>query len=261
MLGVERHEAIAARVQTEGRVLVTELANAFSITQETVRRDLDALESQGVLRRVHGGAVAVNRLSLSETDLGERTATNREGKRAIARLAVDRLIALGPTSVFLDAGSTTGAFAAALAEHWGRTHTERLLVATHSPAIAHTLAANPVIEVHQIGGRIRGVTSSAVGAHTVRAIDALRPDLAVIGANGVTIDGVVTPDPEEAEVKAQIVASGRRVALLADHTKFDVDSLCRFAALDALDAFVTDAPPSAGLARALTDARCETSIA
>lgn len=261
MLATQRRDEIAARIQADGRVLVAEIARSLGITAETVRRDLDELERAGLARRVHGGAVSAARASLVETAVAERTDTNAEGKRRIARLACSRLIASGATSVLLDAGTTTAALAAELVATWPRTDTPRLVVATHSPAIAQQLAARPSIEVHAIGGRIRAVTGAAVGAQTVLSIAALRPDIVVLGANGLDDSGISTPDPEEAAVKAAIVAAGRRVAVLADGTKLGETSLCRFATLEQVDVLLTDAAPAGPIGDALTAAGSEVLVA
>ncbi|SFS19038.1 transcriptional regulator, DeoR family [Agrococcus baldri] len=261
MLATQRRDEIAARIQTEGRVLVAEIAQALGITAETVRRDLDALESAGIARRVHGGAVSASRSSLIETAVAERADANADGKRRIARLACQRLLASGATSLLLDAGTTTAALAAELVATWPHTQAPRLVVATHSPAIAQLLAAHPSIEVHAIGGRIRAVTGAAVGAQTVLAIAALRPDVVVLGTNGLDSTGASTPDPDEAAVKMAIVAAGRRVALLADGSKLGAASLCRFAALEQLDVLLTDAAPDGAMAAALAEAGSEVLVA
>ncbi|SDR67911.1 DeoR/GlpR family DNA-binding transcription regulator [Agrococcus carbonis] len=261
MLAPQRRDAIAARLRTDGRVLVTELARDFRITTETVRRDLDALEEAGVARRVHGGAVSAGRSSLVEPAVAERASANAEGKRRIARLACERLLASGATSVLLDAGTTTAALADEIVATWPEAGGPRLVVATHSPAIAQALAAHSAIEVHAIGGRIRAVTGAAVGAQTVLAIGALRPDLVILGTNGLDAAGLTTPDPDEAAVKTAIVRAGRRVAVLADGAKLDEASLVRFAGLDAVDVLLTDTAPSTELAAALDAAGCEVHVA
>lgn len=261
MLATQRRDEIAARIRTDGRVLVADLAHELGITPETVRRDLDALEQAGIARRVHGGAVSAGRSSLVETAVAEREVANADGKRRIARLACARLVASGATSILLDAGTTTAALAAELVEQWPRSEAPRLVVATHSPAIAQQLAAHPAIEVHAIGGRIRAMTGAAVGAQTVLSINALRPDIVVLGANGLDADGASTPDPDEAAVKAAIVAAGRRVAVLADASKLGEASLCRFAALDRIDVLLTDAAPDPATAAALAAAGCEVIVA
>ncbi len=129
---------------------------------------------------------------------------------------------------------------------------------THSVVLAAGLTAAGYTELTTIGGRIRGITGAAVGAGAVAAIEALRPDVAFVGANGLSAAfGASTPDPEEADVKRAIVHAARRVILLADHTKFEVESLRRFAALDELDVVVTDRTPTGALAEALAAADVE----
>lgn len=261
MLATQRRDEIAARIQSEGRVLVAEIARTLGITAETARRDLDALESAGIARRVHGGAVSASRTSLIETAVAVRADANADGKRRIARLACERLLASGATSMLLDAGTTTAAMANELVATWPHGAGPRLIVATHSPAIAQQLAAHPSIEVHALGGRIRAVTGAAVGAQTVLAIAQLRPDVVVLGTNGLDSSGVSTPDPDEAAVKSAIVAAGRRVALVADSTKLGTASLCRFATLQQVDVVLTDASPDSATSQALADAGCEVLVA
>lgn len=261
MLAVQRRDAIAERIRAEGRVLVTELSSDLGITQETVRRDLDALELAGIARRVHGGAVSAERVSLVEAAVDERVGRNPAGKRRIADLAARRLVALGATSVLIDAGTTTAAFAEALVQQWPQRFAARLVVATHAPAVAGILSRHPAIEVHVIGGRLRQLTGAAVGAQTLLAIQALSPDVVVLGTNGLDDAGLSTPDPEEAAVKSAIVAAGRRVACLVDASKVGASTLCRFASLDDLDVVVTDAAPGTPLAAALEHAGTEVHVA
>lgn len=261
MLAVQRRDAIAERIRAEGRVLVTELASDLGITQETVRRDLDALEIAGIARRVHGGAVSAERVSLVESAVDERVGRNAAGKRRIADLAARRLVALGATSVLVDAGTTTAAFAEAIVQQWPQHFGARLVVATHAPAVAAILSRHPAIEVHVIGGRLRQLTGASVGAQTLLTIQSMSPDVVVLGTNGLDAAGLTTPDPEEAAVKAAIVASGRRVACLADGSKVGASTLCRFAGLEAVDVVVTDVEPDAGTAAALDAAGTEVHVA
>ena len=113
MYAEERQQAIASRVIANGRASVTELAQAYEVTTETVRRDLAALDRAGVLRRVHGGAVPVRALHLVEAGVGERETTRAEHKEAIAVAAADLLPQEGAT-ILLDAGTTTARVAAHL---------------------------------------------------------------------------------------------------------------------------------------------------
>ena len=114
MYATERQQLIEQLITTEGRVVVIDLARRFGVTTETVRRDLDQLESAGLVRRVHGGAVARTRVSTAETSFVERTQRRTDAKLAIAARALDAIGTHGDGSVYIDAGTTT----AALADSW-----------------------------------------------------------------------------------------------------------------------------------------------
>lgn len=254
MYATERQGRIAEGIATTGRVSVVELAADFGVTTETIRRDLDALESAGVLRRVHGGAIAPRRASLVEPSLDERFSMSGKAKAAIAARALD---AIGPGyrgAVMIDAGTTTGALASLLPAHVAQNEA-RIDVVTHAIPVAHALSAVPGIELAVVGGQVRGLTAAAVGSATVATIENLRPDLAFVGVNGISTPfGLSTPDPGEAAVKAAIVRGARRVVVLADATKFGVESLVRFGQLDDVDIVVTDERPDAALTAAFEDA-------
>lgn len=262
MFAEERQALIANLVSNLKRVTVQELAARFEITPETVRRDLDSLEIARRLRRVHGGAVAIDRMSMSEPSLDERRTTQQAEKTRIAAAAAG-LIPASPTgSLILDSGSTT----ALLADHltrWAPANPgDQLLVITNALPTAATLAGNSDLELHILGGRVRGLTGAVVGASTIDQLDSLRPDIAFIGTNGVDADfGFSTPDAVEAAVKTAIVRSARRVVALADSSKLDQQTLVRFATLDDIDTLITDAPPASALAAALEAADVEVVIA
>lgn len=261
MYAMERQQLIERELRDVGRVSVVDLARRFDVTTETVRRDLDRLEGLGTLRRVHGGAVDVGRGSTAESPLTERRERHRDAKRAIAAAAASLLTPDFRGSIFIDAGTTPAAVAGLLPEALGA-GIDDVEVVTHSLEAAHLLAAEERLSLTTIGGRVRGVTGAAVGAHTVRAIGELRPDIAFVGTNGLSAEfGLSTPDPDEAAVKAAIIQSARRIVLVADAAKFGEELLVRFARLDELDVLVTDAAPPAPLAEALADADIEVRIA
>jgi DeoR family fructose operon transcriptional repressor len=262
MYATERQDAIAATLQSSGRVSVAELATEFDVTTETVRRDLDALEAAGVLRRVHGGAVPAGRSSLVELSVEEREGQHGAAKSAIARAAMRLLPATFTGSIALDAGTTCGAVAAELARRQPSEPGATITVITNSVPIAATLQHSPHVELHLLGGRVRGVTSAAVGTATVEQIGALRPDIAFIGTNGISADfGLSTPDEYEAAVKGAYVVAARRSVVVADAAKHGVEALMRFARLDEVDTVVTDQVPPADLAVALRDADVEVVVA
>jgi DeoR family fructose operon transcriptional repressor len=253
----ERQGLIERLLLDEGRVAVVELSTRFGVTTETVRRDLDALEQVGALRRVHGGAVAVGRASTAESSIVERSSLRADTKQRIAARALDVLGDAFRGSLYFDAGTTTAAVATLLPGRLAESHGEAEVV-THSLTLAPALAGAERVALTVVGGRIRGVTAAAVGAATVRSIQSLRPDIVFIGANGVSAGfGLSTPDPEEAAVKDAIVRAARRVVVLADASKFQQESLVSFAELDMIDLLVTDRAPEGELAEALAAADVE----
>lgn len=257
MYAMERQTAIERQLVAEGRVSVVDLARSFDVTTETVRRDLDALERAGALRRVHGGAVALDRTSTVEIAVAERGQQRGPEKADIATRALAAIPSGFRGSVFVDAGTTTAAFARSLGDHL-RAVVATAEVVTHSVPIAAELGARGDLALSVIGGRVRGLTAAAVGSSTVRAIEALRPDVAIVGTNGLAAPfGLSTPDPEEAAVKQAIVASARRIIVLADTSKAGQEYLVRFARLEDIDVVVTDAPLPSDLADALAVAGVE----
>lgn len=256
MYATERQQLIEQLITTDGRVVVVDLARRFGVTTETVRRDLDHLETAGLVRRVHGGAVARTRVSTIETSLAERAERRSDAKLAIAARALEAIGADGDCSVYIDAGTTTAALATLLAQRPGSGRP--LEVVTHSMTVAHVLAGAPGLNLTAIGGRVRGLTAAAVGAQTVDAISRLRPDLAFIGTNGLSAAfGLSTPDPDEAAVKRAIISSARRIVVLADAEKFDGELLVSFGRLADLDILVTEGEPPTDLVAALADADVE----
>lgn len=261
MFAEERHRLIGDLVGSAGRVSVADLAQQLEITRETVRRDLAQLEQDGLLRRVHGGAVANGTTSTAEESLSVRTSLNHAQKARIADRAVE-LLPSGATSVVLDAGTTTELLAQAMASSLPATRTADLLVLTHSVPVAYRISTSSPFQLEVIGGRVRALTSAAIGTPAIDQFRALRPDIAFIGANGIHAGfGLSTPDPMEAAVKSAIVACARRVVLLADSSKLGQETLVRFAGLDQIDALVTDAAPDAELGAALDEADVEVVVA
>lgn len=233
MYAAERHQLLVRRAQELGRLEVTAIATELGVTTETIRRDLTALERQGLLHRVHGGAIAAGRLE-AEPGVATRDTTASEEKDRIAKAAVAEL---GPAStVLLDAGTTTARIAALLPDD------VELTVVTNALPIASLLAARHRITVHMIGGRVRGTTLSAVDRWALQTLESVNVDVAVLGTNGFSVDrGLTTPDVAEAAVKGAMARAGARTIVVADASKYGADSFSRFATLDMVDTLVTDA--------------------
>ncbi|MCA0295860.1 MAG: DeoR/GlpR family DNA-binding transcription regulator [Actinobacteria bacterium] len=255
MYAEERHRTIVNLALRHDRVSVADLAARFDVTTETIRRDLDVLDKRGILRRVHGGAVVAENVALLETALTEREPAFVTQKSRIAEKALEYLPAAGSTVIF-DAGTTIARLAATVPP--GALGT----VVTNSVPVAAQLAATSSTQVHLLGGRVRGITQATVGGEAVAALGRLRCDVAFIGTNGVSVrHGFSTPDPDEAAVKEAMVASARKVVVLADSSKIGVELLVTFAPLSAVDVLITDAGISANDRAELTGAGMEVVVA
>ncbi len=232
MYAAERQQAIAAQARADGRVEVTALAESLDVTTETIRRDLMALERRGLLRRVHGGAIPVERLGY-EPAVATRDAVLVAEKESIAKRALDEIPEEG--SVLLDAGTTTLRIATLLPVD------RELTVVTNSLPHATLLAAFPNVTLHFVGGRIRQRTLAAVDEAAQAFVADVFCDVAFIGANGISVArGLTTPDRSEAAIKRAFIGAARRTVVVADHTKFGSDHFSSFGTLDDVDVIITD---------------------
>lgn len=232
MYAEERQAAIVGRARSEGRVEVADLAEMFQVTPETVRRDLTSLEHAGLLKRVHGGAIAVDLLGF-EPALSVRESVNTAEKLAIARAALAFVPQEG--AIALDAGSSTYRLAELLPAD------RALTVVTNSLPIATLLARKGSLEVQLVGGRVRGPTLATVDSTALGYLSSVYVEVAFLGINGFSLArGLTTPDSAEAAVKATMISSCRRAILLADHTKFGQDHFAHVGEVADLDTIVTD---------------------
>ncbi|MCF3640052.1 DeoR/GlpR family DNA-binding transcription regulator [Rhizobium sp. TRM95111] len=204
----ERQTLIRDRLAREGRVIAADLAGELGVSEDTIRRDLRELAAAGLCRRVYGGALPA---SPAAGSMAERLALDPERKDALARAAV-ALLPEGST-VFLDAGSTNLAIARAIPAD------RRLTVATNAPAIAAVLLEKPAVSVIQIGGQIDRDVGGAIGGKALRDVEALRPDICVLGVCGVDrAAGVTAYGFEDAEFKRFVasLSAGVLVAVTND---------------------------------------------
>jgi DeoR family transcriptional regulator, fructose operon transcriptional repressor len=220
MYAAERHQVLVRRARELGRLEVTQVAAELGVTTETIRRDPTALERQGLLHRVHGGSIATDRVEI-EPAVGVREVTHAEKKDRIAKAAVAELGSA--TTILLDAG-TTARVASLLPDD------VELTVVTNSLPIATALASRSRVTVDLIGGRVRGTTMSAVDRWALTTLESVNCDVAVPGTNGFSVDrGLTTPDLAESAVKGAMVAAAARRIVVADSSKYGVDSAIRAA--------------------------------
>lgn len=253
MLAAERRQEIIKAIRTYGRIEVADAAAKFDTSLETIRKDLIALEAQGLLRRVHGGALHVENM-IFEQDIASRVRENYDEKRRITVRALAELPSSG--AVLLDAGSTIQMLAEMLPAR------RDLHIFTNSLVVAQAVASRPPLVCHTLGGRVRSRTMAEVGATARRSLQDLHFDIAFVGTNAVSIRrGLSTPDPDEAAIKRDMITNSDRVVLLTDHTKFAQNSLVRYADLTEIDLVITGIELEESYRTALADAGVETELA
>lgn len=229
--GAERKQRLLDALRAEGRLEAAEVAARLGVTGETVRKDLIQLEHQGLLRRVHGGAVPVDQLSY-EPAVSARSEYAAE-KMRIARAALERLPANG--SILIDAGSTTAQLAEILPGD------VELTVYTNALPVALVLVNRPRLTIFTLGGRLRSRTLAEVDHFAARALAQINVDVAFLGTNGISLErGLTTPDPAEAAVKRLMLAAARQRVFLADHSKIGLVRGSQHAEVADIDLLITD---------------------
>ena len=227
-----RQQSILQLARAAGGVEATDLARQLGVSVETVRRDLRVLEQHGAVRRTHGGAYPVENAGF-ETGLSQRTGARVQEKQRIARAAIGCLA--DASSVFIDEGYTTQLVGEALPA--GRPMT----VLTTSVPLAAAIADRQHLTVLLLGGRVRPNTLAVVGSSVTSMLQRYVVDLAILGANGISIThGLTTPDPAVADVKAAAIRSSRRRLLVGAHHKFGISSFCRFGDLRDIETVIVD---------------------
>ena len=230
MFAEERHAKIIQLIKAGPPVKVIELSILFTVSEATIRRDLQELENLGLLQRTHGGAVSPQ-LSI-ERSFHDREVFQLDAKRQIALTAAN-MVEDGET-ILLDAGTTTREIARALCG-------KRLTVATNSMDVAFIFAEEPDIEVILLGGTWRKSINSLVGPLTNSMLQLFCFDKVFIAANAVDyLLGASTPTLVEAETKRAMLKAAKTSILVADHSKFDQKAFAKICNLHELSMIITD---------------------
>jgi len=242
VLAAERQDRILDEVRRRGAVRVSELSLLLDVSDMTIRRDLDALSSQGQLDKVHGGATTKRSPSTEEPGFEAKRVRQTAEKEAIATAAA-ALVAPG-SAVGLSAGTTTWTLARQLVT------VPDLTVVTNSTRVADVLLATgrslgrgslrPAPNVILTGG-VRTPSDALVGPIAVASLESMHLDLVFLGVHGMDPRaGYTTPNMLEADTDRALVAAGRRLVVVADHTKWATVGISTIVALDQADVVVTD---------------------
>lgn len=229
-----RQAEILDLARTEGRVLVEDLAARFSVTPQTIRKDLNDLCDNKALTRIHGGALFPS--GNENVKYEARRSIAAPEKQAIGKAAA----AMIPdnSSLFINIGTTTEAVSEALLDH------RELMVITNNINVANKLRGFLSIEVVITGGVVRGADGGIVGEATVDFIRQFKVDYAVIGVSAIDQDGALLDfDYREVKVAQAIIANARHVILVSDSTKFERTAPVRIGHLSQVHTFITDRCP------------------
>ena len=230
MLAAERKDEILARLQRDGRVVVAELVAALSVSEDTIRRDLQELAALELLCRVHGGALPVAPDLPPFVGRSEVAAT---AKVALAEAAIPLLESA--RTLVIDGGTTAVEVARRLPAAWTG------VVVTNAPPVAAALAAHPRAEVVLVGGRLLKDEQVAVGPVAVDAFRALRADVCLLGICAFHPEvGATAASVEEAQVKREMVACATTVVALATTDKLNASYPWVVASISEIDHLITD---------------------
>lgn len=246
-------------IRQHGQATVTELAETFGVSSDTVRRDLDHLADLGTITRTHGGAVPAEDLATSDNPFLTRLGAQSAAKERIAAAAAG-LVGDGQT-VIVNGGTTTLALAGHLAER------RDLTIVTNNLLLPPALPDGIAKDVYVVGGACRMRALVTIGR--VRFPDAegatslaISADLAVIGVGGVSPTGAVsTSDLREAQMMREMMGAAKRVVVLADSSKFERTAFARICGPEEFDVLVTDAELAPTAADALAAAGVEVVVA
>lgn len=235
MLNSHRREFILEKLSANNKVSVADLMAGLDVSDETVRRDLKDLEKEGLLRRIHGGAIGVSHIR--DEPITNRAKKAAKEKAAIAHLAVGLIS--DHTSIFLDTGSTTEA----LAKQLGRFTDLKLY--TNSMKVAQAAREHFGVSVFMTPGQMRKVELDLVGYDTVSYIQNFLFDSVFMGAAGIDADrGFMDFEEDEARIRQALVKSARNKIMLADASKFGKSANICTAKFEVIDRLVTDSNPA-----------------
>jgi DeoR/GlpR family transcriptional regulator of sugar metabolism len=253
MLARQRQAHILERVREAGAVRVADLVRELGVSDMTIRRDLEALDERGLLEKVHGGATAISTLAQFEPGFAAKSYLQQAEKAAIAEAAAE-LVEPG-MAIAISAGTTTHALAARVAEIPGIT------VVTNSLRVAETLyRSHRRDQTVILTGGVRTPSEALVGPFAVAQLRSVHVDIVFMGVHGMEARaGFTCPNMLEAETDRALIEAGRRLVVLADHTKWGVLGIASIARLDQADVLITDSrldPAALAILReAVTDVR------
>ena len=247
-----RQRKIVELVKSLGFVSIESLSTHFSVTPQTIRRDINELTQAGRLNRYHGGAGLSS--SVENVAYTARKVMCLAEKRRIARLLAEHIP--DNASLFIDIGTTTEEVANALIHHKG------LRIITNNLNVATILSENEDFEVIVAGGVVRSRDRGITGKATIDFIRQFKIDFGIISVSGIDADGCLLDfDYQEVGVGQTIISNSRKVYLVADHTKFGREAMVRLCNIEDVNALFTDQRPEPEIRELLSRANVELHVA
>jgi DeoR family transcriptional regulator of aga operon len=233
----QRRAELLALLRERGAASISDLSVALQASESTVRRDLDQLDAEGLVRRTHGGAIMTELTGRTtfEPLFADRRWHNPEEKARIGRLATTLLE--DGQSVLFDSSSTVLSVAEAIVQH-----PVRITAVTNDVNLASVLALaqDAMMKVVVPGGEIRPGSFTLLGSSTISFFERLHVDVALVGIHAITGPLLTEGGLDVAEVKQAIIRTAERVVLLADHSKFGPPAFFEVARMDAVHDLITD---------------------
>ena len=249
MLTIERQEEILDILNKNKSATVEELASELYVSGATIRRDLRAMEKQGLIIRSHGGAMPF-KSSAEESAFSIREQANTNAKRTIANLAV-RLIKNGD-SVFLDSSSTVGLIIPLF------NNFNYLSVITTGLRNALLLSQTNNVKIYITGGQIQNHSNSIIGTDTMDYISRIHANMTIISCTGIDLEnGVTDSSIEQAKLKQQMRKNSDKVAVLCDSTKFGKTFLCKDFDFNEIDYLITEKLPPVEYIEKIASTKCK----
>ncbi|WP_125605657.1 DeoR/GlpR family DNA-binding transcription regulator [Lapidilactobacillus bayanensis] len=231
MLTAQRYQIILQALNQEGICKLNELVHLTDASESTIRRDLDELEAQGLLERIHGGAQSITHLTVDLAQ-NDREQLNRSEKEIIAKYAVENFVK-DEQVIYLDAGTTVQEIIPYLNRF------QDLNLVTNSVTTALKLSEQN-LNVFLPAGHLKSTTKALVGSATMATLAGFHFDLAFIGTNGVAASGdLMTPDIDEANIKQCVIAHSTKKIVLSDVSKFQQVAFATFSNLTQVDYLLT----------------------
>ena len=236
MLAAERRRIISERIKATGQVVVSALSAEYEVSEETIRRDLEWLEKEGIAVRIYGGAVLAGNDRVAPP-YSIRKNTNVEPKVAIAQLLA-QVLKDGDT-LMVDESSTAAYAIRAIR------HLKNITLITNSLELLRELTGRESWHVISTGGTLKPDVLAQVGPHALRTVSSYHVSYAILSCRGINGDlGLADSDDEVVQVKQAMIRSCDCPILLADHRKFDRTGLVALGEVDAIKKLITDRAPS-----------------